>query len=173
LASRWPGKTGTTDDYRDAIFMGFSPDLVVGVRVGFDDNRTLGEGEAGGSVAAPIFTEFMEKALADQAAIPFRIPPGVRLVKIDARTGELPGPDTSVIIDEAFRPGTEPGLSAFNGSDDCLSISGSCGTGSSSGSVSVLTPNAMPVLFRKMTRCSRRSRLSPGTSTALTDPDAF
>ena len=54
--------------------------------------------------------------------------------------GELPGPDTSVIIDEAFRPGTEPGLSAFNGSDDCLSISGSCGTGSSSGSVSGFDP---------------------------------
>ncbi|KCZ89665.1 penicillin-binding protein 1A [Hyphomonas jannaschiana] len=134
------GKTGTTDDYRDAIFMGFSPDLVVGVRVGFDDNRSLGEGEAGGSVAAPIFTEFMEKALADQPAIPFRIPPGVRLVKIDARTGELPGPDTSVIIDEAFRPGTEPGLSVFNSSDDCLSISGSCGAGSSSGSVSGFDP---------------------------------
>ncbi|HAQ77669.1 MAG TPA: penicillin-binding protein, partial [Hyphomonas sp.] len=84
------GKTGTTDEYRDAVFMGYSPDLVVGVRVGFDDNRSLGEGEAGGSVAAPIFTEFMEKALADDPAIPFRIPPGVRLVKIDARTGELP-----------------------------------------------------------------------------------
>jgi penicillin-binding protein 1A len=133
------GKTGTTDDYRDAIFMGFSPDLVVGVRVGFDDNRSLGEGEAGGSVAAPIFTDFMEKALADQPAIPFRIPPGVRLVKIDARTGELPGPETSVIIDEAFRPGTEPGMSVFNGSDDCLSISGSCGAGSG-GSISGFDP---------------------------------
>ena len=132
-------KTGTTNDYRDAITVGFSPDLVVGVRIGFDDNRPLGEGEAGGSVAAPIFTEFMEKALADQAAIPFRIPPGVRLVKIDARTGELPGPDTSVIIDEAFRPGTEPGLSVFSGSDDCLSISGSCGSGSS-GSLSGFDP---------------------------------
>ncbi|MCA8900478.1 MAG: penicillin-binding protein 1A [Hyphomonas sp.] len=125
-------KTGTTNDYRDALMMGFSPDLVVGVRVGFDDNRELGEGEAGGSVAAPIFTEFMEKALADQAAIPFRIPPGVRLVKIDARTGELPGPGSAVIIDEAFRPGTEPGLSAFSSSDDCLSISGNCGSGGSS-----------------------------------------
>lgn len=134
------GKTGTTDDYRDAIFMGFSPDLVVGVRVGFDDNRTLGEGEAGGSVAAPIFTDFMEKALADQAAIPFRIPPGVRLVKIDARTGELPGPDTAVVIDEAFRPGTEPGLAAFSGSDDCLSISGSCGAGNTAPSVSGFDP---------------------------------
>ncbi len=82
----------------------------------------------------------MEKALADQPAIPFRIPPGVRLVKVDARTGELPGPDTSVIIDEAFRPGTEPGLSVFNSSDDCLSISGSCGVGTGSGNVSGFDP---------------------------------
>lgn len=128
------GKTGTTDEYRDAVFMGYSPDLVVGVRVGFDDNRSLGEGEAGGSVAAPIFTEFMEKALADDPAIPFRIPPGVRLVKIDARTGELPGPDTAVIIDEAFRPGTEPGMSAFRDTSDCLSISGNCGVGTGAAS---------------------------------------
>ena len=126
------GKTGTTDDYRDAVFMGFSPDLVVGVRVGFDDNRSLGEGEAGGSVASPIFTDFMERALADEPATPFRIPPGVRLVKVDARNGELPGPDTAVIIDEAFRPGTEPGMSAFTDTSDCLSISGNCGGGTGS-----------------------------------------
>ena len=58
---------------------------------------------------------------------PFRIPPGVRLVKIDARTGDLPGPGTDVIIDEAFRPGTEPGMNAFRDTSDCLSISGTCG----------------------------------------------
>jgi penicillin-binding protein 1A len=127
------GKTGTTDDYRDAIFVGFSPDLVVGVRIGFDDNRSLGEGEAGGSVAAPIFTEFMEKALEKEAAIPFRSPPGVRLVKIDARTGTpMPGGGPGV-IDEPFRPGTEPGLNVFAGQEDCLSISGSCDVGTSTG----------------------------------------
>lgn len=104
------GKTGTTNDYFDATFYGFSPDLVVGIWVGFDSPKTLGEGEAGGSVAAPIFTEFMEKALADEPALPFRIPSGVRLVRIDARTGELPGPGTDVVITEAFRPGTEPGV---------------------------------------------------------------
>lgn len=122
------GKTGTTDAYRDAIFVGFSPDLVVGIRIGFDDNRSLGEGEAGGSVAVPIFTEFMEKALEKEPATPFRIPPGVRLVKINAQTGALASAGGGgVIIDEAFRPGTEPGLTAFSGADDCLSISGSCG----------------------------------------------
>ncbi len=123
------GKTGTTDDYRDAIFVGFSPDLVVGVRIGFDDNRSLGEGEAGGSVAVPIFTEFMEVALEKNPATPFRIPPGVRLVKVDARTG-APSPGGGPgVIDEAFRPGTEPGLNVFTGQEDCLSISGSCGDG--------------------------------------------
>ncbi|WP_225907970.1 penicillin-binding protein 1A [Hyphomonas sediminis] len=124
------GKTGTTDDYRDAVFVGFSPDLVVGIRIGFDDNRSLGEGEAGGSVAGPIFTDFMEKALEKEPPTPFRIPPGVRLVKINAQTGALATPGTAIVIDEAFRPGTEPGLTAFNSSEDCLSISGSCGPSS-------------------------------------------
>ena len=101
---------------------------MVGVRIGFDDNRSLGEGEAGGSLAAPVFTEFMEKALEKEPATPFRITPGVRLVKINAATGApAPGGGPGV-IDEAFRPGTEPGTNVFVGQDDCLSISGSCGT---------------------------------------------
>ncbi len=62
------GKTGTTNDYYDAWFMGFSPDLVAGVWVGFDKPRSLGRGETGGALAAPIFTEFMKKALADKPA---------------------------------------------------------------------------------------------------------
>ncbi|MEO0981852.1 MAG: penicillin-binding protein 1A [Pseudomonadota bacterium] len=104
------GKTGTTNDYVDAWFMGFSPDLVVGVWVGFDSPKTLGEGEAGGSVAAPVFTDFMEAALENEPPLPFRIPPGVRLVSIDAETGGLPTPATTSVITEAFRPGTEPGV---------------------------------------------------------------
>ena len=112
------GKTGTSNDYFDALFMGFSPDMVVGIWVGFDAPQTLGEGEAGGSVAAPIFTEFMTDALKDKPALPFRIPPGVRLVEIDAETGLLPTASTTKRITEAFRPGTEPGIS-FASSDDC------------------------------------------------------
>lgn len=138
------GKTGTTDDYRDAIFAGFSPDLVVAVRVGFDDNRSLGEGEAGGSVAAPIFTEFMQEVLADQAALPFRIPPGVRLVEVDARTGELPGPTTAVTIQEAFRPGSEPGLEVFNDTETCLSISGACDGQGGTGILGILDETPVP-----------------------------
>ncbi|WP_084399829.1 penicillin-binding protein 1A [Henriciella aquimarina] len=103
------GKTGTTNDYVDALFYGFSPDLVVGVWVGFDTPKSLGVGEAGGSVGAPIFTDFMEVALKDEPALPFRIPPGVRLVQVDHDTGRLPTPSSGEVIVEAFKPGTEPG----------------------------------------------------------------
>jgi penicillin-binding protein 1A len=102
------GKTGTTDDIRDAWFVGFTPDLVVGVYVGFDQPRSLGSEEQGASAALPIFVQFMTAALKDQPATPFRIPPGVRLVRIDAATGLLPGPTTGTAILEAYLPGTEP-----------------------------------------------------------------
>lgn len=125
------GKTGTTNDYVDALFFGFSPDLVVGIWTGFDTPRTLGEGEGGGSVAGVIFTEFMERALTDEAPIPFRIPPGVRLVSVDAATGGIPTFDSQEIILEAFRPGTEPGRAFADTSS--LSLSGT-GDGSIFGS---------------------------------------
>ncbi len=102
------GKTGTTNDSRDTWFVGFSPDLVVGVFVGFDAPRTLGKKETGATVAAPIFRDFMTSALASIPATPFRIPPGVRLVRVNAQTG-LPASSGDLgIIYEAFRPGTEP-----------------------------------------------------------------
>jgi penicillin-binding protein 1A len=102
------GKTGTTDDSRDAWFIGFTPDLVVGVFVGFDQPKSLGKDEQGASVALPVFIQFMEAALKDQPATPFRVPPGVRLVRVDAETGLLPGEGTRVAILEAYLPGTEP-----------------------------------------------------------------
>ena len=95
---------------------------MVGIWTGFDTPRTLGEGEGGGAVAGVIFTEFMERALADEPAIPFRIPPGVRLVSVDATTGGLPTFDSQEIILEAFRPGTEPGRVFADNSN--LSLSG-------------------------------------------------
>ncbi len=102
------GKTGTTNESQDTWFIGFSPDLAVGVYAGFDEPRSLGPTEQGASVAAPIFRDFMAEALADTPDIPFRIPEGVRLVRVAAATGlpAVPG-DESVIL-EAFRPGTEP-----------------------------------------------------------------
>ena len=102
------GKTGTSNDSRDAWFIGFTPDLVVGVYVGFDQPKSLGRDEQGASAALPIFVEVMTEALADQPATPFRVPPGVRLVRVDAETGLLPGPGTGTVILEAFLPGTEP-----------------------------------------------------------------
>ncbi len=125
------GKTGTTNDYVDALFYGFSPDLVVGIWVGFDTPKTLGEGEAGGSVAGVIFTDFMEEALKDAPPLPFRIPPGVRLVSVDHDTGGLPSTGSGEVILEAFRPGTEPGAT-FDSRGD-FSISGNRGSSSSLG----------------------------------------
>ncbi len=115
------GKTGTTNEYHDALFYGFSPDLVVGIWMGFDTPKTLGDDEGGGSVAGVVFTEFMQRALEDKPAIPFRIPPGVRLVSVDAATGKLPSIESSEIILEAFRPGTEPGMVFSTDSDFNLS----------------------------------------------------
>ena len=105
------GKTGTTNDNKDTWFIGFSPDLVAGVFIGFDRPRPLGYKETGSRVAVPAFKRFMAEALADSPAIPFRIPPGVRLVRIDADTGLLPGATTERVILEAFKPGTEPSTS--------------------------------------------------------------
>ncbi|MCB1885831.1 MAG: penicillin-binding protein 1A [Geminicoccaceae bacterium] len=102
------GKTGTTNDSKDAWFVGFSPDLAVGVYVGFDRPESLGRKATGGTVALPIWIDVMRAALEGQPAVPFRTPPGIRLVRIDAATGLLPGPDTAEVIPEAFLPGTEP-----------------------------------------------------------------
>jgi len=102
------GKTGTTNDSRDTWFVGFSPDLAVGVYIGFDNPTPLGKGETGSSVAAPVFKKFMEQALKNQPAIPFRVPPGLQLVRVDPSTGRPPRAGTRRSILEAFLPGTVP-----------------------------------------------------------------
>lgn len=102
------GKTGTTNDSRDSWFIGFSPDLVAGVFIGFDTPRTLGKKETGASVAAPVFRDFMMSALADVPPAPFRIPPGVRLVRVSAQSGLPARSQDRGVIYEAFRPGSEP-----------------------------------------------------------------
>ena len=102
------GKTGTTNDSIDAWFVGFSPDLAVGVYIGFDKPRTLGRGETGASAAVPVFRDFMQTVLAGSPAIPFRIPSGIRLVRVNAKTGLPAAPGDRQVILEAFRPGTEP-----------------------------------------------------------------
>lgn len=127
------GKTGTTNDSRDAWFVGFSPDLAVGVYVGFDDNRSLGDKEQGASAAAPIWKEFMRGALEGTKAIPFRTPPGIRMVRVEARTGLPARPGDRDVIWEAFKPGTIP-----DSNDNVIDggYSGNGGSDSSNGAVS-------------------------------------
>jgi penicillin-binding protein 1A len=100
------GKTGTTNDYKDAWFVGFSPNLAVGIYIGFDQPASLGKGETGGTNAAPIFREFMKDAVGKQPPVPFRIPPGIRLVRVDLKSGR---PSSAGVVLEAFKAGTEPG----------------------------------------------------------------
>ncbi len=102
------GKTGTTNDVRDAWFVGYSPDLAVGVFIGFDTPRPMGRRATGGGVAAPIFRDFMQMALADTPAIPFRAPPGIQLFRINAKTGLRAQAGDELVIDEAFKPGEFP-----------------------------------------------------------------
>lgn len=102
------GKTGTSNDSKDTWFVGFSPDLAVGVFVGFDDAQSLGGRETGGTVAAPIFRDVMQEALAETPAVPFRIPADIRLVRVDAKTGRPAPAGGPGVIFEAFKPGTSP-----------------------------------------------------------------
>ena len=102
------GKTGTTNDYKDAWFIGFTPDLTVGVYIGFDQPSSLGHGETGGNVAAPVVRDFMREALADVPPVPFRAPPGMKLVRVNHKTGLPAGPGDKTAILEAFKPGQEP-----------------------------------------------------------------
>jgi len=102
------GKTGTTNDSKDAWFVGYSPDLVVGVFVGYDTPKPMGRDATGGHVAAPIFGSFMKQALADKPATPFRIPPGIKLVRVNPATGLRTQPGDTRSILEAFKPDEEP-----------------------------------------------------------------
>ena len=105
------GKTGTTNEAKDAWFIGFSPDIVVGIYLGYDKPRPLGKGNAatGGHLAAPIARDFLKLALADKPAVPFKVPAGLKLVRVDAKSGMRAGPgDSGRTILEAFKPGTAP-----------------------------------------------------------------
>lgn len=145
------GKTGTTNDSLDAWFMGFSPDLVAGVWVGFDQPRTLGRREAGSRSAAPIFREFMKVALKGKPATPFRIPRGVYLMKVDKITGRPPGDgglvggdgeyteESGKIITEVFKTGNDPytqstSCGTIGAMDGELAGGGAGGTPSGAGS---------------------------------------
>ena len=101
------GKTGTSSDWADAWFEGFTPDLAAGVFVGYDERVSLGSGEQAAVVAAPIFRDFMIAALRDRPATEFRIPPGVQLYRVSPTTGLPPGRGGPAIW-QAFKTGTNP-----------------------------------------------------------------
>lgn len=98
------GKTGTTNDNKDAWFIGFSPDLVAGVYVGYDEPISLGRFETGASAALPIFYEFMKDALKDVPDSDFRIPTGIKLVRVNPKTGKLSELGDETVITEAIKP---------------------------------------------------------------------
>jgi penicillin-binding protein 1A len=102
------GKTGTTNDYKDAWFVGYTPDLAVGVYIGYDQPVSMGHGETGGSLAAPIVRDFLKEALKEVPPVPFRAPPGVKLVRVNHKSGLPANPGDKSAIVEAFKPGQEP-----------------------------------------------------------------
>jgi penicillin-binding protein 1A len=102
------GKTGTTNGYNDAWFVGYAPNLATGVWVGFDSVRTLGRLESGAHAALPIWTEFMQQALRNLPVMTFTIPEGIQFAQIDTTTGDLPTKSSRHISSEVFRKGTEP-----------------------------------------------------------------
>lgn len=100
------GKTGTTNELRDAWFVGFTPELLTAVWVGFDDNQPLGL--SGARAALPIWAQFMRRALAGHTSEGFEVPAGITFVDIDPETGRLASSDCPKVISEAFVEGTEP-----------------------------------------------------------------
>jgi len=117
------GKTGTTNDEKDAWFVGYTPDLVVGVFLGYDTPKPMGKGGTGGQLSAPIFANFMKMALADKKPVPFRVPPGIKLVRVNPKTGLRATGGDGIL--EAFKPGEEP--------DDAYSVIGFSDTGTEGG----------------------------------------
>ena len=103
------GKTGTTNDNTNGWFIGFTPDLAVGVFVGYDTPRQLGKRETGSTVAVPIFGDFIAAAQAGRPVIPFRRPGGVTIIPVNAETGERVMPGDEKAIYEMFKPGQRPG----------------------------------------------------------------
>jgi penicillin-binding protein 1B len=100
------GKTGTTNDLRDAWFAGFTPELLTVVWVGFDDNQPVGL--SGAQAALPIWTEFMKRALTGHTSVGFDVPENIEFADIDADTGKLATPACPKVISEAFIDGTQP-----------------------------------------------------------------
>jgi penicillin-binding protein 1A len=100
------GKTGTTNEAKDLWFVGYSPDLAVGVYIGYDRPRSMGSHAQAAMFTAPIFRDFMTVALKDKPDTPFRVPPGIKLISVDPRSGLRSSGQGTIL--EAFKPGTAP-----------------------------------------------------------------
>jgi penicillin-binding protein 1A len=130
------GKTGTTNEEKDVWFIGYTPDMVVGVFVGYDTPKPLGKGNTGGAIAAPIFGDFMKEALGDTPPAPFRAPPGIKMARVNLKTGLRASADDKDAINEFFKPNEEP--------DDAYSVVG-IATQSSEGSSSASAGSGPPI----------------------------
>jgi penicillin-binding protein 1A len=111
------GKTGTTNNCADAWFVGYTPQLVCGVWVGYDDHHSLGDKMTGGKIACPIWTDFMRSALRGQPIVDFNVPSNITFVKIDPKTGLLAVGNPKDTYLEAFISGTEPKEFSFGKSE--------------------------------------------------------
>jgi penicillin-binding protein 1A len=125
------GKTGTTNDAKDLWFVGYSPDLAFGVFMGYDHPRSLGDSAQAALYTAPIFREFMRMALKDKTDTPFRVPPGIKLISVDPKTGMRASGPGSIL--EAFKPGTAP--------PDAYVASGGGGDGGEQAHVLTVSPD--------------------------------
>ena len=103
------GKTGTTNDNTNGWFIGFTPDLAIGVFIGYDRPRPLGKRETGSTVAVPIFGDFLMRSQIDKPVIPFRRPNDIQVIPVHAETGERVLPKDQQAILEIFKPGQRPG----------------------------------------------------------------
>lgn len=112
------GKTGTTNGYYDAWFVGYTPDIVSGVWVGYDEEKSLGRGEVGGKAALPIWLDYMKFAHENLAPRGFPVPDGVVFANIDNETGRLVSSSSKAVVRQAFVDGTEPGSSGSSSGDD-------------------------------------------------------
>ena len=102
------GKTGTTNDFHDAWFIGYTPQIVTGVWLGYDSERSLGKDRTGGKVAAPVFRDYMQTALGDSPTTDFAVPEGITLVSVDRYSHQPASPDSTASSLEAYKTGTEP-----------------------------------------------------------------